>query len=68
MLGNPNPSGILDNGLKYLLDAATLVGAQNRRLEFTAGNITAEIENLTAYESVINDADVVIARIRRRFF
>lgn len=58
LLGNPNPPGILDNELKYLLDAATLVGAQNRRLEFTAGNITTEIENLTASESVITDADM----------
>ena|GEM_PF-4718580 len=58
LLGNPNPPGILNNGLKYLLDAATLVGAQNRRLEFTAGNITTEIENLTASESVITDADM----------
>ena len=57
LLGKPNPPGILDNGLRYLLDAATLVGAQNRRSEFTAENITTETENLTASESVIRDAD-----------
>lgn len=58
LLGSPNPPGILDNGLKYLLDAVTLVGAQNRRLEFTLENITTEIENLTASESTISDADM----------
>lgn len=58
LLGKPNPPGILDIGLKYLLDAATMVGAQNRRLEFTATNITTEMENLTASESVISDADM----------
>ena len=50
--------GILDYGLQYLLDAATTVGAQNRRLEFTAENIMTEMENLTASESVISDADM----------
>lgn len=58
LLGTKNKPGILDNGLTYLLDAATLVGAQNRRLEFTATNITTEMENLTASESVISDADM----------
>ena len=58
LLGSPTPPGILDNGLKYLLDAVTMVGAQNRRLEFTAENITTEMENLTASESVIRDADM----------
>ena len=58
LLGNPKPPGILDNGLQYLLDAATMVGAQNRRLEFTAENISTETENLTASESVIRDADM----------
>lgn len=58
LLGSPVPPGIIDNGLKYLLDAVTMVGAQNRRLEFTAENITTEMENLTASESVIRDADM----------
>lgn len=58
LLGNPNPPGILDIGLKYMLDAATTVGAQNKRLEFTAENISTETENLTASESVIRDADM----------
>ena len=58
LLGKPIPPGILDIGLQYLLDAATLVGAQNKRLEFTAENITTETENLTASESVIRDADM----------
>ena len=58
LLGKPNPPGILDIGLQYLLDAATMVGAQNRRLEFTAENITTETENLTASESTISDADM----------
>ena len=58
LLGKPIPPGILDIGLQYLLDAATFVGAQNKRLEFTAENITTETENLTASESVIRDADM----------
>ena len=58
LLGNPNPPGILDTVLKYLLDAVTLVGSQNRRLEFTLENVTTEIEKLTASESVILDADM----------
>ena len=58
LLGKPIPPGILDTGLQYLLDAATMVGAQNRRLEFTAENITTETENLTASESTISDADM----------
>ena len=57
LLGSP-PPGILDIGLKYLLDAATDVGAQNRRLEFTAQNISTETENVTAAESTITDADM----------
>ena len=58
LLGKPKPPGILDHGLKYLLDAVTTVGAQNRRLEFTAENISTETENLTASESTIRDADM----------
>lgn len=58
LLGKPKSPGILDNGLKYLLDAVTLVGAQNKRLEFTAENITTEAENLTASKSTISDADM----------
>lgn len=58
LLGKPIPPGILDIGLQYLIDAATFVGAQNKRLEFTAENITTETENLTASESVIRDADM----------
>ena len=58
LLGTAKKKGILDKGLTYLLDAATLVGAQNRRLEFTATNITTEIENLIASESTISDADM----------
>ena len=60
LLGTTKPPvpGILNNGLKYLLNAATTVGAQNRRLEFTAANIATEIEHLTAAESVIRDADM----------
>ena len=58
LLGTGKKKGILDKGLTYLLDAATLVGAQNRRLEFTATNITTEIENLIASESTISDADM----------
>lgn len=58
LLGNPNPPGLLDRGLKYLLNAMTMVGAQNERLEFTAENIITEMENLTGSESVIRDADM----------
>lgn len=58
LLGSKDSPGILDRGLTYLLDAITLVGAQNKRLEFTATNITTEMENLTASESTISDADM----------
>ena len=58
LLGKKDKPGILDIGLQYLLNAATTVGAQNRRLDFTAENITTETENLTASESVIRDADI----------
>ena len=55
---DPNPPGIFDKGLQYMLDAASFVGAQNKRLAHTAQNITTEMENLTASESTIRDADM----------
>ena len=58
LLGINNKTGILDNGLKYLLDAAVSVGAQSKRLESTLENISTESENLSASESVIRDADI----------
>ncbi|MBQ3450732.1 MAG: hypothetical protein IJG32_00495 [Selenomonadaceae bacterium] len=58
LLGAPKTPGILEHGLKYLNDAVTTVGAQNRRLEFTAEDISTETENLTASESTIRDADM----------
>ena len=58
LLGYDNKQGILDRGLQYLLDAATLVGSQHARLETDAANITNAHENLTSAESTIRDADM----------
>ena len=59
LLGRPPEEiGILDTGLDYLLDAAVLVGAQNARLEYDSSNLVVQVENTTASESVIRDADM----------
>ena len=47
-----------DDALNYLLDAATTLGAQARRLQFTNDNITVSTENTQAAESAMRDADM----------
>ena len=50
--------GAIDKGIDYLLNAITLVGAQNARLEMTNSNVTTELENEIGSESTIRDADM----------
>lgn len=58
LLGTKKNPGILDMGLKYMLEAAALVGAQNKRLQYSAENITSDATNVTAANSVLNDTDI----------
>lgn len=58
LLGTDKKRGILDKGITYLLDAATLVGAQSQRLENSNKNIVTNRENTQASESTIRDADM----------
>lgn len=50
--------GAIDKGIEYLLNALTIVGAQNARLETTHSNVVTELENETNSESTIRDADM----------
>ena len=52
------PISITDSGLQYLIDANTLIGAQINHMDFAGANITTQLENVTAAESVIRDADM----------
>ena len=59
LLGKPPEYvGILDEGLTYLLDAVVMVGAQRSRLEYDQQNLVTQVENTTASESAIRDADM----------
>ena len=58
LLGQKNKNGILDKGIRYLLDAATLVGSQMQRLDNSNSNIVTANENTQASESTIRDADM----------
>lgn len=61
LLGQDYPvkvTGALDKGLQYLIDANTLIGAQIVHMESADANIVTEVENTTAAESVIRDADI----------
>ena len=58
LLGRPPEEGLLDKGINYILDAATLIGAQNKRLQQTEANIVNSQENTIASESTIRDADM----------
>lgn len=61
LLGQDYPvkiTGALDKGLQYLIDANTLIGAQIVHMEFADANIVTEVENTTAAESAIRDADI----------
>ncbi|MBR6014380.1 MAG: flagellin [Selenomonadaceae bacterium] len=53
-----NGSGAIDSALNYLLSAAVYVGAQAASLEYTENNVVTQIENTTASESTIRDADM----------
>ena len=53
-----NTTGILDRGLKYLLDANTLLGAQMNRLEYSHSNLVTSVENTQSSESTLRDADM----------
>lgn len=61
LLGVPPDKGTLDKGLDYLIDANTLIGAQVNRLQNSNANITTNLENTQASESVIRDADMAKA-------
>ena len=58
LLGDDENEGIIDKGINYLLDAQTLIGAQTTRLEMSHNNLTTQVENTVASESVIRDADM----------
>lgn len=52
---------VLDNALQKALDQQTTIGAIESRLAYTSANLTTAIENLTASESTIRDADMAKA-------
>ena len=58
LLGTKETKGILDRGIRYLLDAQTTVGAQISRMEMSHENIVLQQENLAASESIMRDADM----------
>ncbi|MBE6105099.1 flagellin [Anaerovibrio lipolyticus] len=61
LLGQDYPTpvqGALDKGIQYLIDANTLIGAQIVHMESADANIVTELENTTAAESTIRDADI----------
>ena len=61
LLGQDYPTpvqGALDKGIQYLIDANTLIGAQIVHMESADANIVTEVENTTAAESTIRDADI----------
>ena len=52
---------VLDNALKKALDQQTTIGSIESRLGYTSTNLTTAIENVTASESMIRDADMALA-------
>ena len=61
LLGRDTPvkeKGALDKGLQYLIDANTLIGAQINHMENADANLVTVVENTTAAESVMRDADM----------
>lgn len=52
---------VLDNALKKALDQQTTIGSIESRLGYTSTNLTTAIENVTASESTIRDADMALA-------
>ena len=68
LLGQDYPTkvrGALDKGIQYLIDANTLIGAQIVHMESADANIITEVENTTAAESVIRDADIARSAMDR---
>lgn len=68
LLGQDYPTkvrGALDKGIQYLIDANTLIGAQIVHMESADANIITEVENTTAAESVIRDADIAKSAMDR---
>ncbi|MGN0941427.1 MAG: flagellin, partial [Selenomonadaceae bacterium] len=59
--GEMTTSGYLDRGIKYLLDAETLVGAQIAHMDSANNNIITARENTQSSESTIRDADMAQA-------
>jgi len=58
LLGTDASPGIIDRAIEYLLDASTVLGAQNMRLQIDRNNIEIQSENVQASESTIRDADM----------
>ncbi|ORU00583.1 Flagellin protein FlaA [Anaerovibrio sp. JC8] len=61
LLGQDYPTkvqGTLDRGLQYLIDANTLIGAQINHMENADTNLVTVIENTTAAESTMRDANM----------
>ena len=61
LLGRDYPikeTGTLDKGLQYLIDANTLIGSQINHMENADTNLVTVIENTTAAESVMRDANM----------
>ena len=56
--GEMTTSGYLDRGIKYLLEAETLVGAQMAHMDSANSNIITARENTQSSESTIRDADM----------
>lgn len=52
---------VLDTALQKALDQQTTIGAIESRLEYTSTNLTTAVENVTASESTIRDADMALA-------
>ena len=52
---------VLDNALQKALNQQTTIGSIESRLAYTSANLTTAIENLTASESTIRDADMAKA-------
>lgn len=53
----------IDNALDELATARSIIGYNQNRLGFAAANLGTSIENLTAAESVIRDADMAFETI-----
>ena len=52
---------VLDNAIQKALNQQTTIGSIESRLGYTSTNLTTAIENVTASESTIRDADMALA-------